>query len=263
VVTTVREQLAHEGFTDQEAEAIFRRAAELQSQAEQLDARLPRVVLDESAAAVGIPREFVEQAIQQLTAERTAQAVRRTARRRRGSAVAIVVAVFLVLAAFFSHRAFNARLADVEATQAQLDNVLQRRHDLIPNLMAVAKASAAQEKDLIASLGTLYQEIPQAHSLDQKQVLEAQLSDTVKQLMTRLRADPQASTTAVFIRLSDEMAGAENRMAVERKRYNEAVAAYNRTVRGFPAFLLRPVLGFPRQQVYFHISEEAKQAPTF
>ena len=168
-MTTIREQLAQEGFTDQEAEAIFRRAAELQSQAEQLDTRLPRVMVDESAAAAGIPREFVEQAIQQLQAERTAQAARRTARRRRGSAVAVGVAVFLTLAAFVSHRAFNTRLAEVEATQAQLDNVLQRRHDLIPNLMAVAKASAAQEKDLIAALGTLYQEIPRAHSLEQKQ----------------------------------------------------------------------------------------------
>ena len=72
--------------------------------------------------------------------------------KRRG----LVVAVFLALAAFVSHRAFNACLADVEATQAQLDNVLQRRHDLIPNLMAVTKASAAQEQDLIAALGTLY-----------------------------------------------------------------------------------------------------------
>jgi hypothetical protein len=50
---------------------------------------------------------------------------------------------------------------------------------------------------------------------------------------------------------------------VERRRYHEAVAAYNRTARGFPAFLLRPVLGFPSQHVYFHVSDEAKQAPTF
>jgi LemA protein len=262
-VTTIREQFTQEGFTDQEAEAIFRRAAELERQAEQLHTRLPRVMLEDSAAAVGIPREFVEQAIQQLKAEWRAQAARRTARRRRGSAVAIAVAVFLTLAAFVSHRAFNARLAEVEATQAQLDNVLQRRHDLIPNLMAVAKASAAQEKDLIATLGTLYQEIPRAHSLEQRQILEAQLSDTVKHLMTMLRADLHTSATAVFIRLSDEVAGAENRMAVERKRYNDAVAAYNRTARGFPAFLLRPVLGFPRQHVYFYVTDEAKQAPIF
>jgi LemA protein len=262
-VTTIREQFTPEGFTDQEAEAIFLRAAELQRQAEQLHTRLPRVMLEDSAAAVGIPREFVKQAIQQLQAERTAQAVRRTARRRRGSAVAVVVALFLALAAFVSHRAFNARLVAVEATQAQLDNVLQRRHDLIPNLMAVAKASTAHEKDLIAALGTLYQKIPRAHSLEQRQILEAQLSDTVKHLMTMLRADLHTSATAVFIRLSDEMAGAENRMAVERKRYNEAVAAYNRTAHGFPAFLLRPVLGFPRQHAYFHVSDEAKQAPTF
>jgi LemA protein len=127
----------------------------------------------------------------------------------------------------------------------------------------VAKASAAQARELIASLGTLYQEIPRAQSLGQKQALEAQLSDMVKELMAMLRADPQASSTAVFIRLSDEMAGAENRMAVERKRYNDAVAVYNHTARGFLAFLRRPLLGFPRQQVYFQISEEAKKAPTF
>jgi LemA protein len=262
-MVTIREQLAHEGFTDQAAEAIFRRAAELQSQAEQLDRLLPRGVLDESAAAVGIPREYVEQAIQQLQAERTAQLTRRAARRRMGRAIAIGVTVCIMLAAFISHRAFNTRLAAVEATQAQLDNVLQRRHDLLPNLIAVAKASATQEKDLTDSLGALYQELPRAHARAQKQVLEAQLSDTVTRVMTRLRADPEAASTAVFSRLSDEMAGAENRIAVERKRYNDAVAAYNRTARGFPAFLLRPVLGFPRQYVYFHVSEEAKQAPTF
>jgi LemA protein len=240
-VTTVLEQFTHEGFTDQEAEAIVRRAAARQRQAEPLHARLPRVMVDESAAAVGIPREFVEQAIQQLQAEQTAQLARRAARQRMGRAVVIGVAVFLALAALVSHRAFNARLADVETTQAPLDNVLQRRHDLIPNLMAVANAAAVQEQDLIAALGTLDQELPRAHSLEQQQVREAPLSDTVTHVMTMLRADPQASATAVCIRLSEEMARAENRMAVERKRYHDAVAAYNRTARGVPAFLLRPV----------------------
>ena len=81
--------------------------------------------------------------------------------------------------------------------------------------------------------------------------------------MTMLRADLHTSATAIFIRLSNEVAGAENRMAVERKRYNDAVAAYNRTARGFPAFLLQPVLGLPRQLVHFHVSDEAKQAPIF
>jgi LemA protein len=262
-MVTIREQLAHEGFTDQEAEAIFRRAAELQSQAEHLETRLPRAVVDESAAAVGIPREFVAQAIQQLQEERTARRARRAARRRLARAVVISVAAGLMLATFISHRTFNTRLAAVEATQAQLDNVLQRRHDLIPNLIAVAKASATQEKDLTDALGRLYQELPRAHARAQKQALEAQVSDTVTRVMARLRADPEAASTAVFSRLSDEMAGAENRIAVERKRYHDAVAAYNRTARGFPAFLLRPVLGFPSQYVYVHVSEEAKQAPTF
>jgi LemA protein len=174
-----------------------------------------------------------------------------------------LVVLGLALAAFFSHRALNARLTDVEVKQAQLDNVLQRRHDLIPNLIAVAKASAAQEQELIASLGRLYQEIPRAPSPQQRQALEAQLNVAVEKLMSTLRADPQASSTAVFMRLSDEMAGAENRIAVERMRYNEAVAAYNRAARGFPVFLLRPLLGFPRQYAYVQVPAEAKQVPTF
>src|SRR5262249_11294946 len=74
-VATIREQLAQEGFTDKEAEEIFLRATELQSQVEQLGERMRREVLEDSAAAAGIPREFVEQAIQQLKAERTERAV--------------------------------------------------------------------------------------------------------------------------------------------------------------------------------------------
>jgi hypothetical protein len=124
------------------------------------------------------------------------------------------------------------------------------------------KAETSAAAEISAQVCTHKEYTGSVHAQIRKQVFEAQLSDTVRQLMTMLRADPQASATVVFVRLSDEMAVAENRIAVERKRYKDAVAAYNRTARGFPTFLLRPMLGFPRQDVYFHVSDEAKQAQT-
>jgi LemA protein len=258
-----KERLSQEGFTRNEVEEISRRAAELQSKADLLDDRVSQDVLEDSAEEAGIRREFIEQAIQQLKAERKEQAARKAAWQRNLTIAGIIVAAFLAVSAFFSYRALNSRLSDVEAKQAQLENVLQRRHDLIPNLIAIAKASAAHEKELIDSLGVVYQELEKAKRFEEKQALEQKLDATMMPLLSVIRADPNASSTVVFIRLSDEMAGAENRIAVERKRYNEAAAAYNRTARCFPIVLLRPILGFPKNIPYFQASEEARKTPTF
>ena len=262
-MTDYKEQLSQEGFTRDEVEEISQRAAELQSKADLLNDRVSQDILEDSAEEAGIRREFVEQAIQQLKAERKEQADRKATQRRNLSIAGIVVAAFFTVSALFSYRALNSRLSDVEAKQAQLENVLQRRHDLIPNLIAIAKASAAHEKELIYSLGAVYQELEKAKGFEEKQALEQKLDAAVRPLLSVIQADPNISSTAVFIRLSDEMAGAENRIAVERKRYNETAAAYNRTARSFPIVLLRLMLGFPKNIPYFQASEEAKKAPTF
>jgi len=259
----IKQLLSQEKFTDQEVDEIMRRAAELQQAAEAAEGRIGRADLEAGAEEVGITREFIEQAIQELRTEREREAALRAARRRVLSIAGITVVVIIVVTAFFSHRALNARLADFEAKQAQLENVLQRRHDLIPNLIALAKASAAHEKELITSLSAVYQELEKAEQFEEKQNLEQKLDASVQQLLTAMRADPQASSTVVFIRLSDEMAGAENRISVERKRYNEAAAIYNRAARSFPTILLRPMLGFPKSVSYFQASEEAMDTPTF
>jgi LemA protein len=266
----VKEQLSQEGFTRDEVEEISRRAAELQSKADLLNDRVSQDILEDSAEEAGIRREFIEQAIQQLKAERKKQADRRATRRRNLNIAGIAVAAFLAVSALISHRALNTKLADVEAKRGQLENVLQRRHDLIPNLIALAKASAAHEKELITSIGAVYQEVEKAKlasssmaGFEEKQALEQKLDAEVGRLLSAMRADPNTSSMTVFIRLSDEIAGAENRIAVERKRYNESAAAYNRTARSFPIVLLRPILGFPKNAPYFQASEEARKAPTF
>jgi LemA protein len=263
VMADAREQLSQEGFTNEEAGEILQRAAELQGRAERLDDRMGQKALEAGAEAAGIQREFIEQAIQELKAEREREAARRAAQQRTLSTVSIIVAVFLIVSAFFSHSALNARLADVEAKRAQLEIVLQRRHDLIPNLIALAKAFAVHEKALIASIAAVYQELEKAKEFAEKQALEQKLDAALRQLMATLQADPKTSSTALFLRLSDEMAGAENRIAVERKRYNEAVAPYNQTARSFPVVLLRPLLGFPQSIPYFAAAKEAQKPPTF
>ncbi len=258
-----RQQLSQEGFSDAEADAIIRRAVELQQRSGPGSDRMDAAALEAGAEAVGVQREFVQEAIRELRAERARAAAHRARRTRTLRLVGAVVAAFLILSALFSHRALNASLAEVEAKRAQLENVLQRRHDLIPNLIAVTRASAAHEKELAASLSGLVEQARSARGFEERLALEQQLSDGVQEVLNALRSDPQASSTALFIRLSDEMAGAENRIAVERKRYNEAAAAYTRTARGFPTFVVRPLLGFPASQPYFQAAEEAHQVPVF
>lgn len=258
-----KERLTQEGFTDDEVDAILKRAAELQTQAEREKERMSQEALEAGAKAAGISEDFVEQAIRELKTEREREAAKKAARRKALTIIGIVTAVLFAITALSSHRTLNARFSEVEERQAQLENVLERRHDLIPNLIAIAKMAAAHEKELITSLSETMQKLGQAQGLKERQALEQELSEAAQKLMTAIRANPQTSSTALFIRLSDEMAGAENRIAVERKRYNEAVAVYNQTVRSFPVSLVRPFLGFPKNISYFQASEEAKKPPSF
>ncbi len=254
-----KERLAQEGFSDDEVDAILERAADLQHQAEQERQELSQEALKVGAEAVGIREEFVEQAVRELKAERE----RKASRRRTLIIIGVVAAALFALISLFSHYALSERLTEVEAKRAQLENVLQRRHDLISNLIALTKASAAHEKELVASINTLMQKLGQGQAFEERQSMEHQLSEAVRKLMVSLRADPKISSTALFIRLSDEMAGAENRIAVERKRYNEAVAAYNQVARNFPVFLARPFLGFPKNIRPFQAAPEAHKPPRF
>jgi LemA protein len=266
-----KSQLKEDGYSEAEADVIFGRAAELHSQTLMRDGdKMSSSTLGSIAERAGIPAEFVHEAIRQVQQERAAEKAReqqQTAQRavRIGliKKVAMIAVPLLLLVAILTHGSLNRHFSAVEERQAQLDNVLQRRRDLIPNLIALTKTSAGHEKAMAASLADLQRQATQSQSPSQRLEVEARLGEQVRGLMTALQSDPQSSTSGGFTRLSDEMAGAENRIAVERKRYNEAVAAYNRTARGFPAFLLRPLLGFPSSRAYFQASPDAQTVPAF
>jgi LemA protein len=263
IVADTRQILTQEGFPSKEVDDILQRAAELQHQAEQREEGLSQEALEAGAEAAGIPGQFIEEAIRQLEAEREQETARRAARQRTLKKLGVTVGILLALIALISYGALNRRMAEVEEKRAQLENVLQRRHDLIPSLLAIAKTSATHEKELVTFLSQVYQALNQVREFEERQALEQELGTGIRRLLRVMRADPQSSSVTLFVRLSDEIAGAENRISVERKRYNEAVAAYNRTARSLPVLLVRPLLRFPAHLPPFKSSEKAKRPLEF
>lgn len=258
-----KEKLYQEGFTAEQVDAILQRAAELQTGSETAGVQLNKADLEAGAEAAGIDRAFIDQAIREIRESQKEQALRQ-AKRTRLMRIAVPAAVALIVVwAISANFILNSRLANVEEKQAQLENVLQRRHDLIPNLISVAKTSAAHEKELINSINEIYNQVEEAPDFTARQSVEEKLDGSLRELMASLRANPEASSNAIFIRLSDEMAGAENRIAVERKRYNEAAAYYNRAARGLFVGSMGRLFGYPGEMPYFQTSLEARKAPAF
>jgi len=258
-----RQKLSQERYTDKEVDAILEKAAKLQQEADAEKQNVSRSDLEAGAEEVGISQEFIDRAIQELRAERQQNIKRKKKMWIAIGVPAVIIAFILIIMAVSTHNALNNQMSIVEAKRAQLENVFQRRHDLIPNLVAVAKASAMHDEKLISSIGSTIKEINESKQFEDKQKLESELNSSIRQLMTAMQTDPTTSSTSIFIRLSDEMAGAENRISVERKRYNEAVSVYNNMAKGFPNAMLRSILGFPKNIPYFQVSDDAKQAPKF
>jgi len=258
-----KRSLSDEKLSDDEAEEILQRASKLQQEVENIESNISRSDLEAGANEVGIKQKYIDQAIEELKIERKQKVERQKKSKLIYTVVGVAVIILLVIVSASSHRLLNARMSDVEATKTQLENVLQRRHDLIPNIISLAKASAAHEKELVDSLSNLYQNVGKATTFEDKQALESKLDDSIQGVLSAMLADPQSSSKEVFLRLSDEMSGAENRISVERKRYNESIASYNRTARSFPVSLIRPLLRFPGKIALFEASEESRKTPKF
>jgi LemA protein len=149
---------------------------------------------------------------------------------------------------------------DIKAKWAQVDNQLQRRADLIPNLVETVKGFAGQERALIDSVTAARAKLAGAGSVPDRIAASNELSSALSRLLVVVENYPNLKSDATFARLMDELAGTENRLSVERKRYNDAVQVYNVTVRQFPGNLLAGLLGF-REQPFFEVPATARQAP--
>jgi len=149
---------------------------------------------------------------------------------------------------------------DIKAKWAQVDNQLQRRTDLIPNLVETVKGFAAQEKSIMESVANARAKMAGAGSVQDRIAASNELSSALSRLLVVVENYPQLKSDATFIRLMDELAGTENRLSVERKRYNDSVQVYNTTIRQFPGNLIASSFGF-REHPFFEVAPAARQAP--
>jgi LemA protein len=149
----------------------------------------------------------------------------------------------------------------VEAAWSQVENQLQRRADLIPNLVEVVKGYAKHEKGVFDDIASARAAMMGASSRADKINTANQFEGAISRLMMITENYPQLKADANFQRLMDELAGTENRLAVERKRYNEAVQQYNSDVRGIPGSWWARIGGFPSQKEYFKAEAGAKAVP--
>ncbi len=148
----------------------------------------------------------------------------------------------------------------VKSAWAQVDNQLQRRGDLIPNLVETVKGYASHERELFEKIAAARAALYSAPSPAAKLQANAELSGFLGRLLAIAENYPNLKANESFNRLMDELAGTENRIAVERKRYNDIVMEYNRKIKRFPTNMLAGVFGFS-EATYFEADEAKKELP--
>ena len=158
----------------------------------------------------------------------------------------------------------NAMVTKKEAVNAawsQVDIVLQRRADLIPNLVETVKGFAAQDQKVFGDIANARAALMGAGSPQQKIAANNQLDGALSRLLLIVENYPQLRSNENFLRLQDELAGTENRIAVERKRYNDTLQDYNTYIQTFPNNIIAGMSGFTRNDAYFQASAGSREAP--
>jgi LemA protein len=182
-------------------------------------------------------------------------------------AVIVVIVVIGIIALVFFGQYVTTRNTLVSKNEAvksawsQVDIVLQRRADLIPNLVETVKAYAQQEQTVFGDIAKARSALLSAGSPQEKIAANNQLDGAIGRLLLVVENYPQLKSNENFLRLQDELAGTENRIAVERKRYNDTLQDYNTYVQQFPQNIFAGWAGFKPNNAYFEASEGSRQAP--
>ncbi len=174
-----------------------------------------------------------------------------------------LIALLVVVGLWFMNvgNGLIAKQEVVKNAWAQVETVLQRRFDLIPNLVATVKGYAEHEKDTLEEVTRLRSQWGAAKTVDEKAQAASALEGTLSRLLLVTENYPQLKADQGFRDLQVELAGTENRIAVERQRYNETVRDYNTAVRQFPASLVASLRGIKTDFAYFEAPKEAQTAP--
>ena len=190
----------------------------------------------------------------------------------RGVAITLAVvgglfALVLLVGAMVGLNYVHTRNTLVEKDQAvkeawsNVDTQLQRRADLIPNLVETVKGFAKQETTVFGEIANARAGLLNAHGPQDKMAANGKLDSAIGRLLMLQENYPELKSNEQFLRLQDELAGTENRITVARKRYNESLKDYNTTVLSFPASIWASMSGFQVNNAYFEASEAARTAP--
>jgi len=174
----------------------------------------------------------------------------------------IVLAIVLLLAGWI-FGSYNGLVSSNEAVTgkwSQVETQLQRRNDLIPNLVNTVKGYAAHESQVFTDVANARAKLAGAKSAADASVANGELSSALTRLLALQENYPQLKANTNFIQLQDELAGTENRIAVARKDYNDAVQAYNAKIKSFPTVIFARMLGFSERE-YFKADAQAQKAP--
>ncbi|WP_054694296.1 LemA family protein [Syntrophomonas palmitatica] len=174
-----------------------------------------------------------------------------------------VVVGVMVLCLISGIGMYNGMVADnenIDNKWGDVENYLQRRADLIPNLVETTRAYAAQETKIFTGIAEARAKLAGANTVAEKAQADAELSGALSRLLVVVERYPQLKSNQNFQQLADELAGTENRLAVARKDYNAAVRAYNTRIKKFPGNIVAGMAGFePRE--YFEAAEGTQKAP--
>jgi LemA protein len=180
----------------------------------------------------------------------------------------IVVLVVLILLGFIFGSSFIGRRNQmalkkeaVNAEWAQVDVDLQRRADLIPNLVETVKGYATQEQVVFGDIAKARAALIGAQTPADKIAANGQVTSALNRLLAITENYPQLKSNENFLRLQDELAGTENRIAVERRRYNEVLQDYNNYILTFPNSFIASMSGYTHNDAYFKADEGTRQVP--
>lgn len=175
----------------------------------------------------------------------------------------IVILVLVGIFAFWGIGSYNSLVAtneEVNAKWSNVDTMLQRRADLIPNLVATVKGYAAHEKEVLTHISDARAKLAGAQTPADKATANSELSSALSRLLVVVERYPDLKANQNFTQLMDELSGTENRVAVARRDYNEAAKAYNAKIKSFPTILLARLAAFTPKE-YFEAKAGAENPP--
>lgn len=174
--------------------------------------------------------------------------------------IIVVILIILIAVTGSSYNGMVSKQEEVENKFSAIDTQLQRRADLIPNLVSTVKGYASQEKEVIESVANARAKLAGANTVSEKAQADGELTSALNRLMIVVESYPELKSSQNFVQLTDELAGTENRIATARRDYNEAVKVYNLKIKKFPTNIMAGMFGFEEAE-YFEASEKSQEVP--